>query len=280
MQELRYIDTHSHIHFNDFDADRAQMLSEMDDAGVGVIAVGTDIKTSRQVVELAREHSNVWACVGQHPNDHEDVEFSADKFRELLDNKDENKIVAIGECGLDYYREEERDPASLKLHRAQQKEVFKQQIELAIEYNLPLMLHIRSSDSTTDAHDDALEILGEYKAEHGDALHLHSHFATFGKELGEKFLELGATFGIPGVVTYKSAPELQELVKWLPLESMVVETDAPYAAPVPHRGKRNEPKFVINVVAYIAELRDESVDVVQKQILENSKRVFGIDINS
>ncbi len=274
MQELRYIDTHSHIHFSDFDADRVQMLADMSDAGVGVIAVGTDIETSRQVVELAREYSNVWACIGQHPNDHEDAEFSANEFKELLSNKEENKIVAIGECGLDYFRMDSiQDIAGEK---KRQKVVFKQQIELAIEYNLPLMLHIRSSEGTMDAHDDALEILSEYKVKHGDALHLHSHFTAFGRKLGERFLELGATFGIPGVVTYKSAPELQELVKWLPLESIVVETDAPYAAPVPYRGKRNEPMFVIDIVGYIAELRGESIEIIQKQVLENTKRVFNL----
>ncbi len=264
---LGYIDTHSHIHFSDFDADRGEMLTAMAEAGVGTIAIGTDFSSSKQVVELAKEHSNVWACIGVHPNE-ADEDFYAAKYEQLI-TKD---VVAVGECGLDYFR----GGADGEFGKDRQVRNFKAQIEFAIEHNLPLMLHIRSSESSTDAHDDVLEILNEYKARHGDKLQVHSHFTTFGPELGRKFLELGATFGIPGVVTYKSAPELQELVKMLPLESIVVETDAPYAAPVPHRGKRNEPMFVTDIVRHIAELRVQSEEEVQQQLMVNVQNIFAI----
>jgi TatD DNase family protein len=239
----------------------------MASAGVGTITIGTDLESSRQVVELANKHSNVWACIGLHPNE-ADEDFDAAKYKELLSGD----AVAVGECGLDYFR----GGADGEFGKERQQHNFRAQIEFAIGHDLPLMMHIRSSEGTTDAHDDVLEILYEYKAEHGEKLRMHSHFTTFGPELGQRFLEIGATFGIPGVVTYKSAPELQELVKMLPLENMVVETDAPYAAPVPHRGKRNEPKFVIDIVAYIAELREGNEEVVQKQLLENSKKIFNL----
>ncbi len=274
MQELKYIDTHSHIHFKDFDNDRLGMMDRMTESGVGTIAIGTDLESSKQVVELASKESNIWACIGLHPND-SDEDFDTEAFKQLLTIGQRgsltNKVVAVGECGLDYFR----SPSPQEILR--QKKNFRAQIEFAIESNLPLMMHIRSSEGSTDAHDDVLKILKEYKAEYGDKLRVHSHFTTFGVGLGKRFLELGATFGIPGVVTYKSAPELQELVKFLPLESLVVETDAPYAAPVPHRGKCNEPIFVMDIVRYIAELRGEGEQVVQRQLLENSKNIFKID---
>ncbi len=276
MEELKYIDTHSHIHFSDFDADREEMMARMQEQGVGTIAIGTDLETSRQVLELASKHSNIWACIGLHPNDH-DEDFNKDSYKKLLAGYgDDKKLVAIGECGLDYFRMShvEEGGASAQQEKDRQKSNFKAQIEWAIELELPLMLHIRSSEASQDAHDDALEILSEYKAKYDDKLKIHSHFTTFGLELGKRFLELGATFGIPGVVTYKSAPELQELVQFLPLESITVETDAPYAAPVPHRGKRNESVFVVDIIRYIAELRGESEQLVQEQLLKNSKRVF------
>ncbi len=275
-RELKYIDTHSHIHFEDFDVDRAEMSDRMSDNNVGTIAIGTDIETSKQVVELANSEENVWASIGIHPNTSDD---STALKPSILGTGDISKVVAIGECGLDYFRSDGGD----KREVARQKESFRVQIELAIEYKLPLMLHIRSNNdeagqSTNDAHNDALEILGEYKKKHGDALKFHCHFTTFGIEIAKKFIEIdeGVTFGIPGVVTYKSAQDLQDLVKWLPLEKILSETDAPYAAPVPHRGKRNEPLFVIDIVKAIADLRGEDREMVRKQLMENAKIVFGL----
>ncbi len=286
MQELKYIDTHSHIHFGEFSEDFSQMSDRMSDRGVGTIAIGTDIETSRQVVDIAREHDNIWACVGLHPNDH-DEDFNVNAFKKLLgddvENITKNKIVAIGECGLDYFRISDSNNEETKQEKLRQRANFIQQIELAVEYNLSLMLHIRSSIddngiSTDDAHNEALEILKDYKNKYGSALHLHSHFTTFGIDLGKRFLELDVTFGIPGVVTYKSGKDLQSLVKYLPIESMVAETDAPYASPVPHRGKRNEPIFIIDTINAIADLREEDREEVRKQLLENSKRIFNLKL--
>ncbi len=269
--QLKYIDTHSHIHFSDFDGDREEMMQQMAEMGVGTIAIGTDIETSRQVAELAKSEQNVWASIGIHPNTNAD---STALKPSTLGIAEMRKVVAIGECGLDYFYTKDTKEG--------QKKNFKTQIELAIELKLPLMLHIRSSDddgqSTNDAHNDALEILREYKAKHGDTLKIHLHFVTFGIELAKRFLEMDAsiTFGIPGVVTYKSAKELQELVQWLPLESILSETDAPYAAPVPHRGKRNEPIFVIDTINAIADLRGEDREVVRVQLLRNTQKVFDL----
>jgi len=274
---LKYIDTHSHIHFEDFDIDRVEMSDRMSNSKVGTIAIGTDFNTSRQVVELAENNRDIWACIGVHPNTHEG--FSSISTALNSGEISMNKVVAVGECGLDYFRNDGTNEVEV----TRQKELFKTQIEFAIEHKLPLMLHMRSSVdgqgvSTNDAHNDALEILNEHKKEHGDALKLHCHFTTFGIEMAQKFIELDekVTFGIPGVVTYKNAKDLQELVQWLPLEKVLCETDAPYAAPVPHRGKRNEPIFVIDTVNAIADLRGEDREVVRKQLLENAKRVFDL----
>ena len=287
---LKYIDTHSHIHFEDFNDDREDLLSRMSDAMVGTIVIGTNETTTMQVVKMAQEHQNIWACIGVHPNTHED--FSRVKSAILVIDDTNGKrpplailpkcVVAVGECGLDYFRFggiDDADPQAKETEKKRQKALFKEHIEFAVQHQLPLMLHIRSSNnkmgqSTNDAHNDALDILEIYKKKHGDALRLHCHFTTFGIELGKKFINLGATFGIPGVVTYKNAKDLQEFVQWLPLEKILSETDAPYAAPVPHRGKRNEPVFVIDTVNTIADLRGEDREVVRKQLVQNAKRVF------
>ncbi len=280
MQIIRYIDTHSHIHFPDFDSDRKEVSDRMSDMRVGAIAVGTSLETSLQVVKLAKNRGNVWACIGVHPNTNED--FDTINTRVNSGEIDMSKVVAVGECGLDYFRSD----GSLAEERERQKKLFKSHIEFSIRHTLPLMLHIRSSNdesgqSTNDAHDDAIEILREHKKEYGDVLRFHCHFTTFGIDMARKFLSVDerATFGIPGVVTYKNAKDLQELVRWLPLEKILCETDAPYAAPVPHRGERNEPVFVISTVSAIADLRGENREVVREQLLENSKRVFNLDVS-
>ena len=296
---MKYIDTHSHIHFEDFDNDRQEMSDRMSDSKVGTIAIGTDLKTSMQVVELAQSQKDIWACIGVHPNTHENFE----PISTAVDSGEISmgRVVAVGECGLDYFRlESEKNNSgcivtsqyidTVKKEKQRQELLFRQHIEFAIKYKLPLMLHIRSSNnaegqSTNDAHNDVLKILREYKDELGsdaNKLKLHCHFTTFGKDLGQRFLVLDehATFGIPGVVTYKNAQDLQELVKWLPLEKILAETDAPYAAPVPHRGKRNEPVFVIDTINAIADFRGEDREVVRKQLLENAQRVFNLSVEA
>ncbi len=275
MSTLQYIDTHTHIHFDDFDGDRKEVSDRMSDMRVGAIVVGTSLETSLQVVKLAKSVSNVWACIGVHPNTVEN--FEPINSRVNSGEIDMSKVVAVGECGLDYFRSD----GTSKEERKRQQNLFKEHIEFAIQHRLPLMLHIRSGvgddgKSAYDAHNDALKILQEYKKEHGGGLRFHCHFTTFGVDMAQEFLAIDerTTFGIPGVVTYKNAKDLQELVKWLPLEKILSETDAPYAAPVPHRGRRNEPVFVIDIVNAIADLRGEDREVTRKQLLANSQRVF------
>ena len=269
MRDFKYIDVHSHPHFSDFDKDREQLFKRMRELGVGTIAIGTCKKTSAEVLELARKYEFIWASIGQHPTEREC--FDEDFYSRLLKENNDRQIVAIGECGLDYFRMD----ASEQKEKERQRELFEKQIMLAVEFALPLILHIRSSANTSDAHDDAYEILKRCKEKH-PKLHLHMHFFTETSELAKRFLELGASFGIPGVVTFKSAQALHEAVKIIPDDKILLESDAPYAAPAPHRGKRNEPTFVSFTLEKIAELRDEGKETLRRQILENSKNIFSL----
>ena len=268
--DIKYIDVHSHPHFKDFDEDRNELFENMKSLGVATIAVGTDLKTSKEVVELSEKYDFVWSSIGQHPTEHE--EFSAYEFSEIIetDLKNKNrKVVAIGECGLDYFRINKEDDAE----KQRQKELFEEQIKLAIKYNLPLMLHIRSSQNTDDAHQDAFEILKFYKNKNSN-LHLHMHFFTADIDTARKFIELDASFGVPGVVTFASS--VRKMVKELPLERILLESDAPYAAPVPHRGKRNEPVFVIDTLKKIANIKKTPFEKAREQILQNSIKIFNL----
>ena len=261
--ELNLIDAHSHPHFSAFDSEREGLLQKMKEEGVGTIAVGTDKKTSHGALELAKSFNFIWASIGQHPTEEEafDKEFYLNLARE-----GSGRIVAIGECGLDFYRMDEED-------KKRQVKLFESQIELALELELPLMLHIRSSKNSSNAHNLAFEILRSYKKELPN-LHLHMHFFTAPKEVAKKFLELDATFGIPGVVTF--AREVQESVEYIPEEKILVESDAPYAAPVPFRGQKNSPLYTKHTLAAISEIKKMDYEMLRKQILQNTISSFNL----
>lgn len=265
---LKYIDIHSHLSFGDYQNDFSTVIKRMEERGVGTITIGTDLKSSIEAVKLSNKYENIWACIGAHPEDDPTFVFDEKDFEELVKNP---KVVAIGECGLDYYVGPKSKVESEKLkeisenEKERQKREFIKQIEFAIKYNKPLMIHIR------DAHDDAYKILKSYEGKVRGNL----HFFTGSSELAKKFIDIGYTVSFPGVITF--AKETEEAVKNIPLEMMHVETDSPFAAPIPYRGKRNEPSYVIEVVKKIAEIRGEDVETVRKQLLFNVKRVFGIN---
>ena len=250
--QIKYIDNHAHLNFPEFGADISDGIKRANDAGVGIITVGVDLASSTRAVEMAEENENMWAIIGQHPTDTEEA-FNANAYRELLKSE---KVVAIGECGLDYFHGKEED-------RESQKNLFIKQIELAIEAKKPLMLHIR------DAYEDAIEILKQYPEVKGNV-----HFFAGSKEIAKQFLELGFTLSFTGVIT--SAKEYEELLKTIPIESILSETDCPFVAPAPYRGKRNEPSYVIEVVKKIADIKGLSFEDASAQLLENSKGLFGI----
>ena len=261
---MEYIDTHSHIYFDDYDTDRDEVLTRMRDQHVTTIAVGTGLDTSKRALALVEQESDVvlGATIGLHPTSVGDEQFDISNYEALLSDT----VVGVGECGFDYFRTSKDDVY------VAQREAFEAQVVFAAENDLPLMLHIRPSKDSTDAHDDALEVLKLYQKQYGDTVRGNGHFFTSTKEVARQYLELGFTIAFPGVITF--AKELEEVVRDVPLDMMLSETDAPYAAPVPHRGKRNEPAYVQDIVAAIAQIRGEDIETVKKQLLANAQRVF------
>jgi TatD DNase family protein len=280
-QRPKYIDIHSHVNFKAFDEDRAEVIKRALESDTWVINVGTQIDTSRKAVEMAHEYEEgVYAIIGLHPihtgaSYHDEKElgeggkeftsrgenFDKEEYRKLIADP---KVVAIGECGLDYYR---MDEDSIE----KQKKAFVEQIELANEFNKPLMLHIRNnpSDKTHDAYMDALNLLKENSKVKGDV-----HFFAGDIEVARAYLDFGFTLSFTGVITFTK--DYDEVLKITPLDMIMSETDAPYVTPTPYRGKRNEPVYVSEVVKKIALVKGLPESEVAEAIVANAKRVFGI----
>lgn len=264
---MRFFDTHSHPQFGPYSADVGEVLSRMKDERVSTIAVGTEKNTSALAVEMANNHSHVFACIGVHPNDSTEA-FDASEFTELLGEK----VVAIGECGLDYFR------SSREQDGERQKKNFQAQIEFAIAHDMPLMLHVRSSQGTQDAHQEAQEILASHQREHGEKVRGTSHFFTGSLETAKGYWGMGFAVSFPGVITF--AQEYNDVVIAAPQDLILSETDAPYATPVPYRGQRNEPTYVVEVVRKIAQLRGENMEETAQYLFENACRIFRIRAES
>ncbi len=277
----KYIDIHSHVNFKAFDEDRDVVIRRALDADTWVINVGTQIDTSRNAVEIAHGYEEgVYAIIGLHPihtgaSYHDEKElgeggieftsrgevFDKDKYLELLRDP---KVVAVGECGLDYFRLEEES-----IER--QKQAFIAQIEIANEVGKPLMLHIRNNpeDKIHNAYMDALDILKQHAKVKGDV-----HFFAGSLDDAKAFIDFGFTLSFTGAITY--GKNYEEVIKAIPLDMIMSETDAPYVSPVPYRGKRNEPVYVKEVVKKIAEIKGLSESEVAEAIVANVKRVFDI----
>ncbi|MCW9054852.1 MAG: TatD family hydrolase [Candidatus Pacebacteria bacterium] len=250
-----YFDFHSHIHFPKFAQDLDEVFARMQEFGVWTTVVGTDLEQSKRAVEFARAHDGVFATVGLHPADNTKESFDPADYNELVADP---KVVMVGECGLDYFHV--KDPDEQKRQRAE----FERQIDFAVLHKKPLMLHIRN------AHDDGLDILTSKKREYGDRLQGNAHFFTEGAEVAKRYYEIDFTTSFPGVITFTR--DYDDTVRYAPADMIHAETDSPYAAPIPYRGKRNEPAFVVEVVKKMAELRGEDVEVLKKQLIENARR--------
>jgi TatD DNase family protein len=211
----------------------------------------------------------MFAAVGQHPSDHRLEEFDVDFYRTLLANK---RVVAVGECGIDYFRIKKEDERLLEKER--QSKLFKQQIELALEFDKPLMIHGRPSPRSMDAYEDILDILELYSNESGSRLRGDIHFFAGNVDIARRFTDFGFTLSFTGVITFTS--DYDEVIKATPLEMIMSETDCPYVTPVPYRGTRNEPVYVEEVVRRIAELKGESFERVKEVVIRNALRVFAI----
>lgn len=275
-----FFDIHSHIHDKVFKDDRETILAEMKAYGLGTIAVGTDLLESKEALAQAIAHDNVYATVGLHPADNVKEEFDREAFTKLAVHP---KVVAIGECGLDYHYIEsffERDQKEKDITHNKdaevdrQQRIFEEQVEFAVEMNKPLMLHGRPSKGTMDAYEDMLFILENAKKKHGSKLRGNAHFFVGNIDIAKRFVDIGFTMSFSGVITFSH--DYDDVVRFLPPTMILAETDSPYATPAPFRGKRNSPMYVQEVVAKIAVLRTEPFEEVRAQILENTKRIFDL----
>ena len=259
---MKIFDSHCHVNFPQYDADREAMLERARSAGVAMICIGTDFETSKSGIELAQNNENMWATVGLHPNDNTNEKFNIEQYRELLKQP---KVIAIGEIGLDYYRTEKSEDRQI------QKERFIQQLELAKESGLPVVLHCRDgkTGSTGRAYPDMLEILKRYPEVGGVV-----HSCTASLDEAKQFLDLGFYLGFNGIITF--AHMYDDVVRFAPLDRILLETDAPYLTPEPFRGQRNEPAYVVEVAKKLAELKNESLEKVASQTTENCKILFKI----
>ena len=249
---MKLFDSHCHLQMPQFDADRAEVLARMKERGMGAVVIGTDFEGSKEGLALAKQHDFLWASVGCHPNHTGDFDISI--FRELAADP---KVVAIGECGLDYFRSGGTDE-----ERAAQKVRFEKQIELAQKLGKALVIHCRN------AHDDCSSVLQNTRM----TTPMIMHFFTGSGELAQKYLNLGCYLSFPGPITYTTMYD--DSVRVCPLERMLIETDSPFAAPVPYRGKRNEPVYVEQVAAKIAQIKGLTTEEVAAQTAHNTSAVF------
>lgn len=271
--QFSYFDIHSHLNLKPLYEQRADILARMKEQGIGTITVGVDYETSKLNLEIASENENVWACVGLHPADNTDEEFDIEKYQELTKHP---KVVAIGECGLDYFRLDASSQELVAKTKDRQKEIFKKHIELAIETGKPLMIHARPSKGSMDAYEDALNILESYYTLDAKPYTLvcNFHFFVGDITIAQQIVKNGWTMSFDGPITFSR--DYDEVIRAIPIENIMAETDAPFAAPAPYRGRTCEPWMVSEIVKKIAEIKDMPLETVQKALLENIKRTFDI----
>jgi len=255
---VQFIDTHCHLDMEAYSADLSQLLDRALASHVKrIVTIGIDLQSSRKAVTIAAKYQPVSATIGIHPHDVDNLKNSDYGELEKLYSDHAEQIVGFGEIGLDYVKQYS-DPS-------RQREHFKRQLELAHALKLPVVVHNREAD------DDTLKIL---KATHplvfGGIMHCFSGDITF----AQKVRDLGMLISIPGIVTFKNAVVLHEVVRQIPLSSMVLETDGPFLAPHPFRGKRNEPSYLVYTAQKIAELRGIDVEQVSRQTTKNAEILF------
>jgi len=296
----KYIDIHAHTNFKAFDLDRDEVISRALENDTWVINIGTQYDTSKKAVEMTNQYEGVYSTIGLHPihveaSYHDEAELGADgkeftsrgeifdkeKYKELAKL---GKVVGVGECGLDYYH---LGIESIEKQRA----AFITQIELANELDIPLMLHVRNSSTdlsaqagkSHNAYFDVYELVKKYSTRRGlrglPAQAGVSHFFAGSVEDMKRFVEIGIYISFAGPITYKPKPEIcdyEAVIKETPLDMILADTDSPYVAPVPHRGARNEPAYVSDIVAKIAQIKGLDEADLATQIFLNAKKLFKI----
>ena len=268
-------DTHCHLNWNKFDIDRADVIARAKVAGLARLLVpGVDLRSSKEAIHLAESNESIYAAVGFHPTDLD--KFSEQALAEIQELVKHPKVVAVGEIGLDYYWVKEVEKRSI------QREIFKRQLAFAAAVNKPVVIHMREEKDAWfgDASADLLKILSGW---HGDlkaknpalAEHpgvLHSFNGTL--DTAQKAIALNFFIGVTGPVTYKTADQKRQIIYQLPITSLLIETDSPFLAPVPHRGKRNEPAFVVEIADKIAQVQSRSMEEVAAATTANAARLF------
>lgn len=255
---LRYVDTHCHLQLAQYDEDREELIARMREKGIMGVVVGDDYESSVKAVALAEKNEHLYAAVGIHPHQTILEDLNIEKFKELAQYE---KVVAIGECGLDYSRASDDETKNA------QKELFKQHIALAAKVDKLLMIHVR----TPDAYHDLIAMLTEAKSEYQN-LRGVVHFFSGSLTDAETLIALGFSISFTAVITF--ARDYDEVIKAVPLSSILSETDAPYVAPASRRGERNDPLAVKEVVAAIADIRNEDLEAVREALLANAGRLL------
>ena len=251
------IDTHAHYDDERFDADRDELLKSMEAGGIGLIVnAGSTIDSWKKIVELTEGYSFMYGAIGIHPDEVGDMDD--EQFSRMSDLLELDKIVAVGEIGLDYYWDKEEHDL--------QKEWFIRQLGLAREKDMPVIIHSR------DAAADTFEIMKQHAAGMKAVIHCYSYSA----EMAREYVKMGYYIGVGGVVTFKNAKKLKQVVEEIPLASIVLETDCPYLAPVPYRGKRNTSLYLPYVAEQVAELKGITVEDVIRQTEKNSRELYGL----
>jgi len=254
---MRLIDSHCHLNYDGLAERQDEVLENARKRGVsGFLNISTRQNEWNDVIDVAERHNDVWASVGVHPHEadaHPDLGAAA-----LVEGTKHPRVVAVGECGLDYYYD--------KSDRQAQRERFRAHIEAARQTGLPLIVHTR------EAEEDTAEILGDAVREGGVTGVLHCF--TGSAELARKGLDLGFLISLSGIVTFKNARDLQDTARWLPADRMLVETDSPFLAPVPHRGQTCEPAFVAETAIFVAELRGEEPEQLAETTTGNFFKLF------
>lgn len=250
------IDTHAHYDDKAFEEDREQLLESMVGEGIGrIVNIGSSLNACKRTIQLMEQYDFVYGALGIHPTD--SGELTESDIEWIKDNCALEKCVALGEIGLDYYWDEP--------DRAIQKKWFVRQLELAREVKLPVVIHSR------DAAQDTVEIMKAEKAQDiGGVVHCYS----YSRELAKTFLDMGFYFGIGGVVTFNNGRKLKEVVEYLPMDRIVLETDSPYLAPVPYRGKRNDSRKLTHVVEQIATIKGLTPEEIIQTTTQNAYNLY------
>lgn len=266
--ELKYIDIHSHLNLSPLKEKEEEVILRMVDNNVGTITIGVDYETSKEALKIAERYDFIWAGVGMHPNDNQEEVFDFEKYLELAKNE---KVVCIGECGLDYFRDQKEE------NKKRQKELFIKHIELALSLEKPLMIHARPSKGTMDAYEDVLDILEEYKNKEKNndpVLVGNFHFFVGDINIAKRALDIGFSMSFDGPITFSS--DYDEVIKYIPIDKINIETDAPFAAPNPYRGKICEPFMVKEIIKKIASLKQLKEEDLAEILLQNTKSFFNL----